>query len=177
MKQFFAVGLAVASLIAAVSVQALDTGIPQAGLPTAPQYSASLLPEMAGVVPWRTLAKVEPVKRDGKMFPEFDKEVLSLDQRKIKIQGFILPMDLGEKQKHFLISAVPPHCPFCLPAGPDAVVEVLANKPVAYGLEPIVMEGKLAVLKDDPSGVLYRMTDAQPVARETRRSTGAEIAK
>ena len=177
MKQFFAIPLAVATLIATPCAQALDTSIPQAGLPSAPQYSASLLPETAGVVPWRTLAKVEPVKRDGKILPEFDKEVLGLDQRKIRIQGFILPMDLGEKQKHFLISAVPPHCPFCLPAGPDAIVEVVANKPVAYGLEPIVIQGKLAVLKDDPSGVFYRMTDAQPVARETRRSAGPDIAQ
>jgi hypothetical protein len=176
MKQVLIVPLAVATLAAASAAYAFDSSIPQAGLPTAPQYSASLLPEAAGVVPWRTLAKVEPVTRDGRIVPVFDKEVLGLDQRKIKIQGFILPMDLGEKQKHFLVSAVPPHCPFCLPAGPDAVVEVLASKPVPYGFEPVVIEGKLAVLKDDPSGVFYRMTDAQPVAREARRSTGPELA-
>ena len=176
MKQVFVAPLALATFVAASAAHALDSSIPQSGLPTAPQYSASLLPETEGVVPWRTLAKVEPVKRDGRIVPLFDKEVLGLDQRKIKIQGFILPMDLGDKQKHFLISAVPPHCPFCLPAGPDAVVEVLASKPVPYGFEPVVIEGKLAVLRDDPSGVFYRMTDAQPVAREARRSIGSEVA-
>ncbi len=141
-----------------------DSNIPAAGLPTASQYSSTLLPEKDGIVSWNTLAKVEPVKRDGQMVPSFDKTILVLDQRQVRIQGFILPMDLGDKQKHFLISAVPPHCPFCLPAGPDAVVEVLARKPVTYGFEPVVLEGKLAVLKDDPNGLLYRMTGAELVA-------------
>jgi hypothetical protein len=155
---------AAAVAILASAVSAFDSSIPATGLPSASQFSASLLPEQQGVVSWKTLAQVEPVKRDGRMVPEFAKEILGLDKRKIRIQGFILPMDLGDKQKHFLISAVPPHCPFCLPAGPDAVVEVLARNPVTYGFEPVVLEGKLAVLKDDPNGLLYRMTEAELIA-------------
>ena len=70
-------------------------------------------------------------------------------------------MDLGD-QKHFLLAAVPPHCPFCMPAGPDAIVEVFAKEPIAYGFEPIVVAGKFAVLQDDPSGLWYRLSDAGP---------------
>ena len=164
MRQVFAGLVAAGAFGFAASGAAFDSNIPAGGLPTAPQFSASLLPEQEGIVSWKTLAKVEPVKRDGRMVPEFAKEILGLDQRHVRIQGFILPMDLGDKQKHFLISAVPPHCPFCLPAGPDAIVEVLARKPVTYGFEPVVLEGKLAVLKDDPTGILYRMTEAERVA-------------
>jgi uncharacterized protein len=163
MKQVFAGSIAAALLVVASGVAAFDSNIPATGLPSASQFSASLLPEQEGVVSWKTLAQVEPVKRDGRMVPEFAKEILGLDQRQVRIQGFILPMDLGDKQRHFLISAVPPHCPFCLPAGPDAVVEVLARKPVRYGFEPVVLEGKLAVLKDDPNGLLYRMTNAESI--------------
>ena len=47
-----------------------------------------------------------------------------------------------------------------MPAGPDAVVEIVARTPVKYGFEPIVVSGRFAVLKDDPNGVLYRLTDA-----------------
>jgi hypothetical protein len=150
--------------ILAPASSAFDSSIPATGLPSASQFSASVLPEQQGIVSWKTLAQVEPVKRDGRMVPEFAKEILGLDKRQIRIQGFILPMDLGDKQKHFLISAVPPHCPFCLPAGPDAVVEVLATKPVTYGFEPVVLEGKLAVLKDDPNGLLYRLSEATLIA-------------
>ena len=87
-----------------------------------------------------------------------------LDAREQRVQGFMIPLDLGDRQKHFLISAVPPHCGFCLPAGPEAVVEVMAREPVGYTLQPIVVSGRFAVLKDDPNGVLYRLTDAAQVA-------------
>jgi hypothetical protein len=115
-------------------------------------------------VSWRTLAQVQPVKQGGKIVPEFSKDILSLDRKTVKVQGFIIPLDMGDKQKRFLLTAVPPHCSFCLPAGPDAVVEVEAKTAVKYGLEPIVVEGRFTVLKDDPSGVLYRLADAAAAA-------------
>ena len=148
---------------AAPPTQALSTDIPSAGLPTAAMYSSTLLPELDGVVSWKTLAHVEPVKQGDKVVPQFGKDILGLDAKPVRVQGFILPLDLGDKQQHFLLSAVPPHCPFCMPAGPDAIVEVLAKKGVEYRFEPIIMSGKFAVLKDDPAGVLYRLTEAEPI--------------
>jgi len=53
--------------------------------------------------------------------------------------------------------------PYCLPVGPDAIVEVFAKHPVRYGIDPIILGGKLAVLRNDPSGVLYRLTEAELV--------------
>ena len=147
---------------------AFDSKIGTTGLPTASMYSGTLLPDVQGVVSWKTLAQVEPVKQGAKMVPQFSKELLALDNESVRVQGFILPMDMGDKQKHFLISAVPPHCPFCLPAGPDAIVEVFAKEPIPYGFEPIIIYGKLAVLKDDPGGLLYRLSDAEPVESRLR---------
>jgi hypothetical protein len=164
----FATVVGAAILAAALPVRALDTGIPPTGLPSAADYSSQLLPEINGVVSWKTLSQVEPVKQGSKMVPQFSRDIMGLDKKDVRVQGFIIPLDMGDKQKHFLLSAVPPHCPFCLPAGPDAIVEVLAKKPLAYGFEPIVVAGRFAVLKDDPAGVLYRMTDAEPVAAPSR---------
>ena len=42
------------------------------------------------------------------------------------------------------------------------MVEVKSKTPVKYTLEPVVLTGKLAILKDDPTGVFYRLTDAVP---------------
>ena len=156
--------LGAAFLCCAPPASALNSNVPAAGLPSAADYSSQILPEMAGVVSWKTLAQVEPVKRGDKMMPQFSKDILGLDRKDVRVYGFVIPLDMGDKQKHFLLSAVPPHCPFCLPAGPDAIVEVHAKKPLTYGFEPIVVAGKFAVLKDDPAGVLYRMTDAEAVA-------------
>ena len=164
----FVLIIGAAMLVATSPVSALDATVPPTGLPSAADYSSQLLPEVQGVVSWKTLAQVEPVKQGNKMVPQFSRDIMGLDKKDVRVQGFIIPLDMGDKQKHFLLSAVPPHCPFCMPAGPDAIVEVLAKKPLAYGFEPIVVAGKFSVLKDDPAGVLYRMTDAEPVAATSR---------
>ena len=43
------------------------------------------------------------------------------------------------------------------------MVEVVAKTPVKYTFDPIVITGKFAVLKDDASGLLYRLSDAAQV--------------
>ena len=156
-------GIAILSAlaIASAALSALAVApVPEAGLPSATDFGATLLPERAGVVSWRTLAQVSPVQQNGRMVPEFSKDIITLDKRDVKVQGFMIPLDMGDKQKRFLLSAVPPHCSFCMPAGPDAVVEVIAKTPVKYGFEPIVVSGRFAVITDDATGVLYRLTDA-----------------
>jgi uncharacterized protein len=163
MWKIFCTFIAATLLIAASSAGALNTDVPSSGLPTASMFSSTLLPERQGIVSWKTLSQVEPIKQGDKMVPKFSEEVLSLDSKVVRVQGFILPLDMGDEQHHFLLSAVPPHCPFCMPAGPDAIVEVVAKKKVAYGFEPMILSGKFAVLKNDPTGVLYRLTEAEPI--------------
>ena len=142
---------------------AFNSGSPTTSLPTAVEHSATLLKEIDGVVSWKALAQVESVNRDGKIVPEFSREILGLDRQVVRVQGFMLPLEMSDQQKHFLISAVPPSCPFCMPAGPEAIVEVICTKPIKYGIEPMVVAGKLTVLKDDQNGLLYRMVDAELV--------------
>lgn len=118
------------------------------------------LPERGDVVSWKTLAKVELVKAKDRYVAKFADEVAALDKKEVKLQGFMMPLETGDKQSHFVLSATPQSCAFCLPGGPESLVEVKAKKAVKYGFEPIVMSGKLEVLKDDPSGVFYRLTEA-----------------
>jgi hypothetical protein len=155
--------LGLALLAMAGAAGAINTGIGGAGLPSAISFSASVLPEREGVVSWQTLAQVQPVKQGGKMAYEFSRDILALDRKEVKVQGFMIPLDVGDKQRHFLLSAVPPHCQFCLPAGADAIVEIEARTPVAYTFDPIVVSGRFAVLKDDGSGVMYKVTSADRV--------------
>ena len=125
-----------------------------------PQAYDKPLPEMKGVVSWKTLGDVKPVKQKDKFVPEFAKAISALDKKEVKLQGFMMPLDMGEKQQRFILTALPPSCSFCLPGGPEQMVEVQAKAPVKYGFEPILLTGKLAVLKDDPMGLYYRLTDA-----------------
>ena len=118
------------------------------------------LPEMKGIVSWKTLAEVTPVREKDRFVPQFSKGVSALDKKEVKLQGFMMPLDMGEKQKRFLLTSMPPSCAFCLPGGPDQLVEVVAKNPVKYGFDPIVVTGKFVVLKDDPMGLYYRLVDA-----------------
>ena len=118
-----------------------------------------------GVVSWKTLAQVSVVKQNDKFAPEFSRDLAALDRRQVKLQGFMLPLDVGEKQKRFLLTATPPSCAFCLPGGPEQMVEVQARTAIKHGYEPIVISGRLSLVRDDPAGVLYRLTEAAIVER------------
>ena len=134
--------------------------------PLAPSpYLNKPLPELKGVVSWKTLAQVMAVRQQDRFVPQFSTDVTALDKKEVKLQGFMMPLDMGDKQKRFLLVAMPPTCMFCLPGGPDQLVEVQAKTPVKYGFEPIVVTGKFVVLRDDPMGLYYRLTDAVAVAR------------
>ncbi len=142
-----------------------DKGLPgkdaagDALLPPSP-YMGKPLPELKGVVSWKTLAQVEAVRQKDRFVPKFSGNVTALDKKEIRLQGFMMPLDMGEKQKRFILTSLPPSCSFCLPGGPDQLVEVQAKTPVKYGFEPIVVTGRFVVLKDDEMGLYYRLTDA-----------------
>jgi len=118
------------------------------------------LPERKDVVSWKLLAQVELVKVKDRYQPQFSSGVAALDAKEVKIQGFMMPLEMGDKQSHFILSATPQDCSFCMPGGPESLVEVKTKTPMPYGVAPVVLSGKLAVLKSDPTGVFYRLTDA-----------------
>lgn len=120
------------------------------------------LPERQDVVSWKLLGQVELVKVKDRFVPQFAAGVAALDKKEVKVQGFMMPLEMGDKQTHFMLSAMPQSCAFCLPGGPEQLVEIKSKTPVKYTFDPVVLTGKLAVLKDDPTGVFYRLTDAVP---------------
>ena len=120
------------------------------------------LPERKDVVSWKTLAQVELVKQKDRYVPQFSSSVTALDKKEVKVQGFMMPLEMGEKQSHFVLSAMPTSCAFCMPGGPESLVEVKMKTPVKYTFDALVVSGKLTILKDDPSGIFSRITDAEP---------------
>lgn len=96
---------------------------------------------------------------------EYSPEVKALAGQEIKVMGFIYPLEGGLKQEHFLLTAWPPSCPFCLPAGPSQMVEIFCADPIEFTEGAVMMAGTLEVLKDDPSGMYYRMRAAELVER------------
>lgn len=120
------------------------------------------LQEVDGVVSWSVLSAVTLRKENKALLPVFSKDVQALNNQVVKVQGFMMPLEPGERQKHFLLSAVPTSCNFCVPAGPEGLIEVRSKVAVKYTLEPVVVQGRLAVLHNDPYGLYYRVADANP---------------
>lgn len=144
-------------------------GAPTLGAPLPPGSGAGIhspdspfkpLPQRADVVPWSVLTAVTTRTVKNRILPTFRPEQLALNEKTQRIQGFMLPLEPGEKQRHFLLSSIPLTCGFCVPGGPESMVEVRTRAPMAYSLEPVTVEGRFAVLADDPHGLYYRITDA-----------------
>lgn len=121
------------------------------------------LPERADVLPWSLLTAVK--LRDGPKGPRprYTPEQQALNDKTQRIQGFMMPLEPGERQKHFLLTSVPLTCSFCTPGGPESMVEVFTKTPVKYSMEPVTVEGKFAVLADDPYGLYYRIKEGVAV--------------
>ena len=117
---------------------------------------------------WQTLMQVEYEEvntSNGKQWiPQFAQDIQDLNQKTVRASGYMIPLGYAEEQTHFLISAWPGDgCYFHLPGGPNSVIEVKAQRGMAFTYDTIEVEGKLELLRDDPYGLLYRMVDAQPV--------------
>jgi hypothetical protein len=121
------------------------------------------LPAVAGTVPWDLLAQVKTVRVKDRFLPEFAPAVARLDRQDVKVVGFMMPLEAGEKQGHFLLTVTSQTCAFCIPAGPEGMIEVRMRTPLRTTFDPVVIAGRLAVLRDDPLGVFYRITDAESV--------------
>jgi hypothetical protein len=155
--------------LASVAQAQLDAPI-AGGIPSgsgagvhSPQSPIAPLKERSDVLPWSFLTNVKTKVEKNRVLPVFPPEILALDGKQQRVQGFMMPLEPGEKQTHFLLSSVPLSCSFCLPGGPESMIEVKTKTPIRYGMEPLVVQGRLAVLHDDQYGLYYRITDAVPV--------------
>jgi hypothetical protein len=136
-----------------------------------------------GVVSWDTLAKLE-VKTEVQgplravFTTSYSDDIEALDGAQVKLMGFLFPLEGGLEHERFLLTAWPPSCPFCLPAGPTHMVEVFCEEAVEFSEGAIVMAGRFEVLRDDPSGLYYRLHEGRLDERfEDIRWTGAAPAQ
>jgi uncharacterized protein len=116
--------------------------------------------DKAAIVLWDVLANVSFKKEKDRYVAEFSKQVAALDKREVKLKGFMLPLEQGLWQRHFLLSAQPPECGFCAPGTAEQFAEIKTKAPVKYVADPIVVSGTFALVRDDSGGLLYRLTEA-----------------
>ncbi|WP_353363158.1 hypothetical protein [Acidovorax sp. FG27] len=128
-----------------------------------PQSPIKPLQPRSDVVPWSSLSNLTKKTLRDRIEPVFTSEQKAMHMTIRRVQGFMVPMDTKPGQKHFLLTSVPLTCAFCIPGGPESMIEVKARTPVRYSLEPVVVEGRFQTLQDDQYGLFYRLVEARQV--------------
>jgi len=154
------------ALVAALLAPVAAFEITQEPLPIRPFDHDPKDLRLDGALPWDLLRELEiahesPLPGQTTITTSFTTALQALDGKEVKLVGFLYPLEAGETHRHFLLSAFPPSCPFCLPGGAADLVEINAAQPVDFTWDPLVLTGRLALLRDDPSGLLYRLDDAR----------------
>ncbi len=120
-------------------------------------------------IDWQLLAKVEwddryvPEYDESVWYPDFSKEVLSLDSTLIEIRGYVIPVDV--ESGYYVLSANPfASCFFCGNAGPESVMELqFASKDNVFRTdELLVFTGRIKLNWDDLEHCNYILKGAKP---------------
>jgi Na+-translocating ferredoxin:NAD+ oxidoreductase RNF subunit RnfB len=86
--------------------------------------------------------------------------VLALGEQKVKALVFMMPLEPGDKQQHFLLSALPTSCTFCVPAGPEGLIEVHTKQTLRNSPEPV--KGRLGCSATIPAECFVVCWTAKP---------------
>ena len=123
----------------------------------------------AGSLTWEELMNLDvtvetPAPLQTVFHVSYPDSLKAKDGTVVRIRGFMYPLEAGETHRYFLLSALPPSCPFCLPASARGLVEVKCAEGVRYTLEPVLLEGRFELLEEDDAlgtGLHYRLDDAR----------------
>jgi hypothetical protein len=116
---------------------------------------------------WQTLAQVRFEQRKDKNgydieVPVFSKYLKTFQAKKIRLKGYIIPLEEVGGRGKFMLSSLPFNlCYFCGAAGPETVVEVETPDKVKFTTRQIVMEGVLTLNDQDPDHHIYILRSAK----------------
>jgi hypothetical protein len=157
-----AVGLALLVLLCTVCSSTLAS--------QSPLTEADFQGSPKDVVLWGELARVGVSRREGRFVPTFLPPVIALDGKSITLVGYMTPLQKGEDHKQFLLSDRPILCGHCSPPAPAAIVEVNLKTSEWRRERPIMVRGKLQLVRDVP-GLFYRLNEGVILQRPPRKKS------
>lgn len=121
-----------------------------------------------GGVAWSLLESTKEVTRkngDGMIIskPNFPAAVRALNGKTVRVSGYMMPLENGARQTHFVLLAYPPDCPFHLNPNPTQFIEVKTKSGLTFDYRVKTIEGKLQLHGQDESGIFYKILDATPL--------------
>lgn len=124
-----------------------------------------------GGLDWKVLGKTKVINVETKdaqgmdlvyQKPEFPEAVKALNKTKIRIKGYMFPLDSDEQQSQFLFGPFPLNCPFQYHVSPALVIEAHTAKdfPIKFSYDPLIIEGTLELVPEDKDlSTFYRLRD------------------
>lgn len=90
----------------------------------------------------------------------FGPGVRRIDGQRLRITGYMLPVEASTLSAHFVLTRRSTGCPFCPPNEPTEAIEVFATRPALYTQSPVTVEGTLRLVEHSAAGLFYRMDGA-----------------
>lgn len=120
---------------------------------------------------WQVLAEVSfKTEQDKAGYtierPLFSKYLKTFQGKKVKLKGYIIPLEESGGKGKFMLSSLPFNiCYFCGAAGPETVVEVETDKSFKFTTKQIIMEGLLQLNEIDPDHHIYILKSATFISK------------
>ena len=119
---------------------------------------------------WQVLAEVGFKTRKDKEgniveTPVFSKNLKSYNGKKVRVKGFVIPINEVGDQDKFMLSSLPFNvCYFCGAAGPETVIEVVSDDGIRFSSKAIWVEGVLYLNDNDPDHHMYMLKSASLIS-------------
>ena len=104
--------------------------------------------------------QVKTDMKAGEYRASFPAALVARQAKRLKVAGFILPLEPTSQSAHFGLMRRNTACPFCPPNAPTEAVEVFAKAPVRYTGEEVSMEGDLKLVAASDQGLFFRLENA-----------------
>jgi hypothetical protein len=140
---------------------------------TLEDFIADFVDVAKGGIDWKLLGQTKVIDiniKDENGFdvqyqkPEFSEAVKVLDKTKIRLRGYMFPLDSVEEQSQFLFGPFPLNCPFQYHVTPALVVEVhpIKDFPITFSYDPMTIEGDLELVPEDKEfSTFYRLKNVR----------------
>lgn len=144
----------------------LNLSPPAEDNPYLPPSGVEPLKVSAGAIPWQDFASTKTKEKciitkagfnDCRLHPIYNQTMLQYNGQKVKVMGYMFPLENTEKQKFFLIGPYPLSCPFHYHSPNAEIVVVKTKKPIAFSYKPILLEGRLKVAYDKETELFYEL--------------------
>jgi uncharacterized protein len=119
------------------------------------------------LVLWGDLARAGLTRKHGQYrLTYLPQKIRELHGKQATLVGYMTAIGKGERHTRFLLSARPLMCEECqVAASPTPVAEINTLRPQRQTDEPLMVQGTMEIVQDNPNGLVYRINKASVLPR------------